>query len=129
MEEFGCQIALVIGLVVLVAVVVLYALAFVYCLLCGIAFGGMLLLDAVFLGRLVPSSPYAGYALSGLLIGAALGFWTIAPAYGLRKARPAILAVPLVVLAGLMLFVLSRGEAAPPAVSSTTVPPVGMVRP
>ena len=40
--------------------------------------------------RLIPGAPWVMWALWGALIGASLGFWAVAPVFGLRKQRSLI---------------------------------------
>ena len=48
------------------------------------------LLDEVCSARLLPGAPWLLWMLWGALIGASLGFWTVAPVFGLRKHRSLI---------------------------------------
>lgn len=50
--------------------------------------------DHLFSARLYPHAPWVMWCLWGGVIGAAFGFWTVAPRYGLRHRRPLILLLP-----------------------------------
>jgi hypothetical protein len=58
-------------------------------------------LDQAFSVAIFPTVPWLMWLFWGAMIGAALGFWTVAPVYGLRKYRPLIIFFPAI----LMLFV------------------------
>lgn len=110
MEELGCQVFAIVGLLLGILLVAVFALAFLWCVLCGIGFFAMVLLDYIFLGNLIPTMPFVGYAISGALIGGGIAFWSLAPAYGLREKRKWILAAPFVVMLALCTFSAVRME-------------------
>ncbi len=60
------------------------------------AFAG---LDYLFGAGLLPAAPWLAWLGWGAVIGAGLGFWTLAPVYGYRKQRPLIAAAPFLLLA------------------------------
>ena len=87
------MIILALGAVVLPVVIryllpglgmVLSAVAYLLC--CG--------LDHLFSTRLVPQAPWTMWVFWGGVLGAAFGFWTVAPRYGLRHRRSLILLLP-----------------------------------
>jgi hypothetical protein len=51
-------------------------------------------LDQAFSASLCPHAPWVMWIVWGGLIGGSMGFWTIAPAYGLREKRAMILLAP-----------------------------------
>ena len=57
-------------------------------------------LDRAFLVPRLSHRPWLGWVLCGVLLGGTLGFISIAKIYGLRRARWAILALVIVVVAG-----------------------------
>lgn len=61
-------------------------------------------LDVAFGAAIIPGAPWLMWAFWGAAIGAALGFWTIAPVYGLRGHRPLIAALPFAAM--LLVFML-----------------------
>lgn len=100
MEEVGGWI---VGFLIVAAVVVWLigmVLAAVYWVLANAAFLALAFLDGVTSSSLTSSSPAIMWAIWGGLIGGTLGFWTIAPVYGLRKVRPLIAAAPFVFMMG-----------------------------
>lgn len=56
-------------------------------------------LDCAAGSHLLGLPPLIAWALVGLILGGALGFWSVAPALGMRKARRAAVVVPLMLLA------------------------------
>jgi hypothetical protein len=56
-------------------------------------------LDYAFGATALPGAPWLAWLVWGGLIGACLGFWTLAPVYGYRNARPLIIAAPFILLA------------------------------
>jgi hypothetical protein len=66
------------------------------------------LLDGLFGARLIPGAPWLMWLLWGALIGAAVGFWTVAPVYGLRKQRPLLLGTPFILMVLVALFAAGR---------------------
>lgn len=109
---YGVIIILVILLILYVLVAVLqlavYVLAGLYTALAVL--GGALLaaLDSLFSARLVEGVPEAGWMFAGALLGAGVGAWTIAPVYGLRRARPLLLILPVLLVCGLMAYMITR---------------------
>ena len=59
----------------------------------------MVAADFAFLADMVAHHPWVGWSVAGFIIGAFVGFWTIAPIYGLRRYRPVILILPLLCIA------------------------------
>ena len=56
-------------------------------------------LDVVLGADLLPAAPWLIWSVWGALIGTALGFWTIAPVYGLRSRRRLIASAPFLLIA------------------------------
>lgn len=59
------------------------------------AYGVGWCLDRLLSGARFPDAPWIGWALSGAALGAAIGFFAIAPVYGLRRWRWTIVGVVL----------------------------------
>jgi hypothetical protein len=70
-----------------------------YAALVSLSLATFSLLDEVCSARLLPAAPWLLWMLWGALIGASLGFWTIAPVFGLRKQRSLIGIAPLILMA------------------------------
>ncbi len=51
-------------------------------------------LDHLFSASIFPQAPWVMWCFWGGVVGAAFGFWTVAPRYGLRHRRPLILLLP-----------------------------------
>src|SRR5687768_2520729 len=60
--------------------------------------------DALFSARLFAGHPEVGWAIGGMILGVGVGAWTIAPVYGLRRARPVLLVLPLLILFAIMTY-------------------------
>lgn len=104
MEEL---VGWLIGIVIVAALIffaVAYALAAVFCLLVVIGWLVMVLGDHAVGAGALPMAPWIPWAIAGGLLGAALGFWTMAPVYGLKKKRPLIVAAPVVIIFCLACF-------------------------
>ena len=70
-----------------------------YAALMSLSLGTFSLLDEVCSARLIPGAPWVMWMIWGALIGASLGFWTVAPVFGLRKHRSLIGIAPLILMA------------------------------
>lgn len=121
MEEAGGWI---IGFLIVVAAVVWLigiVLTTVYWVFASIAFLLLTCFDGL---TSLPSAPAVMWAIWGGVIGAALGFWTIAPVYGVRKFRALILAAPFVLMLG---FSAVRAMASIPRLArgARCLPPLG----
>jgi hypothetical protein len=55
-------------------------------------------LDQGFSVPLFPACPWLMWLVWGAILGAILGFWTVASIYGLRKYRPYFILIPLVLM-------------------------------
>jgi len=87
-----------------------------------IACGALLLftvLDSLFSASLIPGVPWLMWGFWGAVIGGALGFWTLAPVYGLRNKRTLIACAPF---AAMLLIMLLR-------INFTTPHPVNQLSP
>lgn len=102
MDIFVSWIMVIGALVVLAIIFGPQLLTGVYWFFAMLAQGAVFFFDNLFSAALVPGIPWLMWVVWGMLIGAALGFWTLAPIYGLRQYRVAILCAPL----GLMLLVM-----------------------
>ena len=69
--------------------------------------------------RVLPFEPWACWALVGSIFGGSLGFWMIAPALGLRKARKLAGAIPIA-----LLVVLTLSDVAISVMNDTNAGPV-----
>jgi hypothetical protein len=87
-----------------------YLLAGLYTVLAALGTALLAGLDALFSAPLFAGHPEVGWAIGGLLIGAGVGAWTIAPVYGLRRARPIVLILPLLLVLGLCGYGLTRPQ-------------------
>ena len=76
-----------------------------------LGWGSYCTLDQLFSAQLIPAAPWVMWVLAGALIGGALGFWTMAPIYGLRRRRAQIAAAPFVLLAliAIVRLLVTRG--------------------
>lgn len=100
MEEVGGWI---VGFFIVVAIVVWLigmVLAAAYWILANVAFIVLACFDGLTSASLTSSAPAIMWTVWGALIGGALGFWTIAPVYGLRRFRPLIAAAPFILMIG-----------------------------
>jgi hypothetical protein len=70
----------------------------------AVGFWAIFGLDAFVGAHLLPNFPWIMWALAGALVGGCLGFWTVAPAYGLRSKRAIFSYAPFLVLVILMVF-------------------------
>lgn len=98
-EVFGWLVGLVVVVAAIVWVVGM-VLAAAYWLVSTVAFVVLATLDGITSSSLVASAPAVMWAVWGAVIGGALGFWTIAPVYGLRRFRPLVAAAPFVLMVG-----------------------------
>ncbi len=107
-EAIGYILGPAIAIGVILAVVG-YVLAFLLTLawvcLTTLCLCALVLADWLMAAHLLPGDPWAGWMLCGGVLGAAGGFWTIAPAYGMRSLRPAILALPVIGMVCLAILV------------------------
>ena len=95
------------GAVFVIIVVVLLILPCIFRPLLGAIYAGLIwlsfatfaLLDELCSASLLPHCPWVMYLLWGALIGASLGFWTVAPVFGMRKHRSLIGIAPLILMA------------------------------
>jgi len=91
MDELGgilLIIALIIGACVFALAGIYTALAFLSVIILGV-------IDNIFGGFARSGNPVLMWALWGGILGASIGFWTVAPIYGVRSARPWIVSAPL----------------------------------
>ncbi len=91
---FGILVALL-----LVLIFVKPLVAGLYALLAAISLITFTLLDELTSASLLPAAPWVLWMLWGALIGGTLGFWTIAPVFGLRKHRALIAISPFILMA------------------------------
>jgi hypothetical protein len=91
-----------------------YTLGGLYMGLATGAYHGVRVLDRAFWATWLDGLPWVGWVLAGGLIGAVVGFFTIAPVYGLRRGRWAILAAAPVIIVALAL------TSSPPTVGTLT---------
>jgi len=74
-------------------------ISILYAALVSLSLATFSLLDELCSARLLPAAPWLLWMLWGALIGASLGFWTVAPIFGLRKHRSLIGIAPLILMA------------------------------
>ena len=113
MEEIFIWVIIIIAIIILLLPVMLkYLLPGIYSALAIIAFYFFWLLDQLFSAQFFPSLPYLGWVISGVLIGTAFAFWTVAPRFGLREQRPLILLSPflLILLTAMIRLLISGGK-------------------
>jgi hypothetical protein len=68
---------------------------------CGVAVLGLYLhffLDRLFSAALIPGAPWVMWGIWGGIMGGMLGFWSVAPRYGLGEKRILLVFAPLVLL-------------------------------
>jgi len=89
---------LLVGVVLLQSVITLVipAIYFALAILAHVIYG---ILDQLFSTTLFPRLPWLMWLIWGALIGAALGFWTLAPIFGWRNYRRWIIAGPFLLMA------------------------------
>jgi len=92
---------ILVGIAVLVALpfVLRYILIGIYWFFAVVAHHFFGVMDELSSAPLLPGAPWVAWMLWGAVIGAALGFWTVAPIYGLRKQRTWIALLPFVLMA------------------------------
>lgn len=89
----------VIILGILLLIFIRQVVGVLYAALVSLSFATFWLLDELCSARLLPAAPWLLWMFWGALIGATLGFWTIAPVFGLRKQRSLIAISPLILMA------------------------------
>lgn len=104
MEELVVWLIGIIAVIALVVYAVAYALAAVFCLLVGIGWLVMAIGDHAVGAGALPTAPWIPWAVAGGLLGAALGFWTMAPVYGWKNRRPLIVAIPVIIILCIAFF-------------------------
>lgn len=126
-EATGLVLLVAILIVILGYIVYLLAVGASYVLVAilGVLYTALAILGSVALAGLdfllcpaqLASIPWAAWAAWGGLAGAAAGFWTVAPVYGLRRLRPALLLLTPVALVVVLALRLIFGPPLPaPAV-------------
>lgn len=96
----------------------------------GTACEGLLwFLDSLVGTHVLNLPPLVSWSIVGLVLGAALGFWSVAPALGMRRARRTAVVVPLVLLTilwiadlGVSIIQLQNPRPAPIAPAATQNP-------
>ncbi len=116
-EGLGCLVGVFSFLVLLylVAITAGYAVSAMYWAVASVSYALIALLDGLFSVRAMPDSPAVMWAVWGGVMGGVLGFWTIAPVYGMRRWRSAMVLVVLAAMAGTALFPLVSFRGAPAA--------------
>ena len=111
MEELVAWILAGAAVLILLPFVFRWVLAGLYWFLVVLGWGSYFTLDQFFNAHFFPAAPWVMWMLGGALIGGALGFWTLAPIYGLRQYRRLIALAPFILLALVMIVRLwvSRG--------------------
>jgi hypothetical protein len=96
-----------------------------YMVVClGIAFHAVLwFLDCVGGAHIIPLPTPITWLIIGSGLGAALGYWTVAPSIGKRHMRRVAVLIPFIVLGGLTLVDLSYSLLNPPIVPPQTQNP------
>jgi len=111
------------GWLVLLALVIVagwfwrYTLGALYTGMATLSYWAFWGLDRAFLVPRLSQRPWLGWVLCGIVLGGTLGFISIAKIYGLRRARWAILALVIAVIAGVAFIPASAVR----PTSSTTV--------
>lgn len=94
-----------------------YTLGGVYTALATAAYHSARVMDTAFSAERFPQYPWVGWVLAGAIVGATLGFFIIAPVYGMRRGRWALLLVAIAIVAAISV-------APSPAVDGATAPVV-----
>jgi hypothetical protein len=127
-------IALLIIILVVVVGYIIYMLAvgasYVLVAILGVLYTALAIIGSLFLAGLdmllcpaqLASVPWVAWAAWGGLAGAAAGFWTVAPVYGMRRMRPALLLLTPVAIIAVLALRLVFGPAAPPPAVHATAP-------
>lgn len=110
------------ALVAAAAIFYRYTLGGLYFAAGVLAYGVTWCLDHALLAGRFPGHPWVGWELAGALIGATLGFWTIAPVYGLRRWRTRIVLAAVIVVVALSLVPV--GQPTPSVAASDVKGPV-----
>lgn len=96
--------------IILVIGILIYALSAIYWIIATIAYIFFAVFDVIFSAGLQPNMPAAMWIIWGGVIGGILGFWTMAPMYGMRTWRSALVVVIIsVLILGSAAFQLSKG--------------------
>ena len=98
MEEAIAWVLVVLALLVALPFVIHYILIGIYWLLAAVSYLFFAAMDGLCSAALLPESPWLMWLIWGAVIGAALGFWTVAPIYGLRRQRVWIAAAPFLLM-------------------------------
>lgn len=107
MEDLGAWLfglLLIGGLLYLLAIATGYVLSAIYWALASFSRGLVVTLDGLLSAQVLPDLPAAAWAAWGALLGGVLGFWTIAPVYGMRRWRPALVWLVLAAMAGTAVY-------------------------
>lgn len=68
-----------------------------------LSFAILWMLDCMSGSHILGLPPVLAWSLVGLVLGASFGFWSVAPAIGMRRIRRVVAAIPLVLLCCLMI--------------------------
>lgn len=132
-DEATGLVLLIIILIVIVGYIV-YVLAvgasYVLVAILGVLYTALAILGSVALAGLdfllcpaqLAAVPWTAWAAWGGIAGAAAGFWTVAPVYGLRRLRPALLLLSPVGIVVVLVLRLIFGPPMPAPVASAAVP-------
>lgn len=133
-EATGLALLIIILIVIVGYIVYMLAVGASYVLVAilGVLYTALAIIGSVALAGLdfllcpaqLASIPWAAWAAWGGLAGAAAGFWTVAPVYGLRRLRPALLLLtPVAILVVLALRQVFGPPMPAPAVQATAPAP------
>lgn len=98
MEEAISWLIIAILLIVLLILGIRFVPAGAYCVPALLGFATFAALDQLFSAHLIHGAPWLMWTIWGAVLGMSIAFWTIAPVYGIRKRRSAILATPAVLI-------------------------------
>lgn len=112
MEELIAWILVIAAVVIVLPFIIHWVIAGLYCFLAAVGWGSYFTLDQFFNAAFIPSAPWVMWMIAGGMIGAALGFWTLAPVYGLRRYRLLIVLAPFFLTTVIMMIrlLVTRGS-------------------
>lgn len=124
MEEAVVYLAMAAAVVVAVVMAIAYVLAGIYAAIAFVATAFFAAGDAIFGVRAAGGSPSLLWCLAGALLGAAWGWHSVMPIYGLRRWRPLMpLACVLLATGAAFLPTAEQRRAAAPPVETVVATP------
>jgi hypothetical protein len=131
-EATGMALLIIILVVVVGYIIYMLAVGASYVLVAvlGVLYTALAIIGSLLLAGLdmllcpaqLAAIPWAAWAAWGGLAGAAAGFWTVAPVYGMRRLRPALLLFTPVAMLAVLALRLVFGPAAPAPAAQAAAP-------